>query len=170
MTERPVEIVPAEIMIVSMRERPDLAPLVAQWLWDAFWRDDGYSAEETLAAVLEAVTDRPMPRCFVLLANGAAVGTASLVADDMAERPELTPWLAGVFVAPAARGRGYAGRLVDAVERAARAAGHATLWLYTSRAERIYARIGWERVEALAHRDMPVVLMRRTLMPEVREG
>jgi hypothetical protein len=49
-----------------------------------------------------------MPRTFILLADGEPVGTASLAAHDLDERPDLTPWLAGVFVDPHTRGQGYA--------------------------------------------------------------
>jgi GNAT superfamily N-acetyltransferase len=81
---------------------------------------------------------------FILLIDGEPVGTASLVAHDLDERPDLTPWLAGVFVAPKYRGRGYVGRLIAAVEQAGRSASIPTLWLYTNTAERVYARAGWE--------------------------
>jgi GNAT superfamily N-acetyltransferase len=150
--------------VVSTSDRPDLVPTVAHWLWDAFWNSDGYSLEHTLAAVRESVTARPMPRTLILLANGEPVGTASLAAHDLDERPDLTPWLAGVFVVPHARGRGHAGRLISAVEKEARTASIPTLWLYTNTAERIYARAGWQTVETVQHGGKPVALMRRELI------
>jgi GNAT superfamily N-acetyltransferase len=123
-----------------------------------------YTVEQTLAAVRESVTARPMPRTFILLANGEPVGTASLVAHGLEERPDLTPWLAGVFVEPHARGRGHAGPLISAVEQAARTASILTLWLYTNTAERIYARAGWQTVESVQHGGKPVVLMKREII------
>ena len=81
----------------------------------------------------------------------------------LAERPDLTPWLAGVFVVPEARRRGYAARLIAAVEQAGRAGSIPTLWLYTSSAERIYARAGWRTVETFDRRGKPTALMRRDL-------
>lgn len=151
------------ISIVSTAERPDLVPVVARWLWDEFWQRDNYSFEETLAAVTASVTARPMPRTFILLAAGIPVGTASLAAQDLESRPDLTPWLAGVFVAPDVRGRGLAGRLVAAVEDECRALDIPTLWLYTRTAERIYARAGWRTIESIAHKGRPYVIMRRDL-------
>jgi len=105
-----------------------------------------------------------MPRTFILLADGEPVGTASLVVHDLQERPDITPWLAGVFVVPQARGRGYAARLIAAVEQASRAALISTLWLYTNTAERIYARAGWLTVGTVQHRGKPFALMRRDLL------
>jgi len=87
------------------------------------------------------------------------------VAHDLNERPELTPWLAGVFVEPHARGRGHAARLIGAVEEASRAASVSTLWLHTNTAERIYARAGWLTVETIRHNGKPFAPMRRDLVP-----
>ena len=51
-----------------------------------------------------------------------------LVAHDLDERPDETPWLAGVFVSPEARGRGHVIHLIQAVEAACRAAASAVVW------------------------------------------
>ncbi len=152
-----------EISVVSTSERPDLVPEVARWLWDAWWRRHGHSFDQTLQAVQGSVTARPMPRTFILLVDGRPVGTASLAARDLDERPDLSPWLAGVFVLPDARGRGCAGRLIAAVEEECRAASTTTLWLYTRTAERLYARNGWRTVETFARNGKTYALMRRDL-------
>lgn len=129
------------------------------------WHDSGKSFDQLLDAVMKSsVTASPMPRTFILLADGEPVGTASLVAHDLDERPDLTPWLAGVFVEPRARGRRYAARLISAVEQEAHGASVPTLWLYTNKAERIYARAGWQAVETVQHSGKPFVLMRHDLL------
>lgn len=154
--------------IVPTTARPDLAETTARWRWEAFARHAGRSLADVLDAERRvAATSAPMPRTLVLLAAGAPVGMASLVAHDLDERPDLTPWLAGVFVAAHARGRGRAACLVAAVETLAAASAIPTLWLYTRRAERIYARIGWRTVEAFDHRGARHALMRRDLAAEV---
>ncbi len=111
-----------EPTIVTTADRPDLVPLVAGWLWDAFWRSYGCTLQQVLDDVGGAVARVGPPQCFVLLQAGQPVGTASLAAKDLDTRPDLTPWLAGVWVAPDARGRGHATRLIRAVEAACRAA------------------------------------------------
>jgi GNAT superfamily N-acetyltransferase len=151
------------LRVVSTAERPDLAPVVASWLWEEFRRPRGQTLEETLAAVHGAIAAARMPRTFVLLADGEPVGMASLAARDFEARPELTPWLAGVFVAPASRGRGFVAALIAAVEDECRENSIATLWLYTRRAERVYLRAGWRTVETVAHDGKTYALMRRDL-------
>ena len=154
--------------VVSVADRPDLLPAATWWRWESFFRHRGRTYESLLAeAEQTAAAAQTLPQTLVLLADAEPVGTASLAAQDLEERPDLTPWLAGVVVAPAWRGRGLAGRLIAAVETLAAASGHHTLWLYTGAAERVYARAGWRRVEIVQHRGAPVVLMRRELAGQV---
>ena len=155
--------------IVRIADRPDLVPTVAQWLWHEWWRADGETLEATRHAVAASVSRSGPPQTFVLLDEGEAIGTASLVAHDLDERPDLTPWLAGVFIIPEARGRGHVIHLIQAVEAACRSAGIGTAWLYTAGAERIYVRAGWRTVEII-HRPgkRPAALMRRDLMLPVQ--
>jgi GNAT superfamily N-acetyltransferase len=149
--------------IVTIADRPDLVPVVARWLWDAFWRRWGYDLDHVTALVAGSTARIGPPQAFVLLVDGEPVGTASLVVSDLDQRPDLTPWLAGVYVAPEARGGGYAYDLVHAVEDAARAAAIPTLWLYTSRAEGLYRKIGWETVDSFDRNGELVPIMRRQL-------
>ncbi|AWB20110.1 N-acetyltransferase [Methylobacterium currus] len=150
--------------IVTTAERLDLVPVTARWRWEAFAQGQGRSlAEVTAAETAGSATAGPMPRTFVLLVDDEPVGMASLAAHDLELRPDLTPWLAGVFVAPQARRRGHAVRLVAAVEAEAVARGVPALWLYTRSAEALYARIGWRTVETVPYRERVYALMRRDL-------
>jgi GNAT superfamily N-acetyltransferase len=151
--------------VVSTAERPDLVPVVADWLYEAFSRNAGYSLENKRAAMAESVSGSPMPRVLVLLAGGEPAGTASLTVADLDLRPDLSPWLASVYVRPEFRGRGIATHLVAAVEQEARSLGVATLWLYTNTAEALYARQGWRIDERFLRRGMPYALMKRELTP-----
>jgi GNAT superfamily N-acetyltransferase len=153
-----------EILIVRMADRPDLVPIVAGWLWHEWLHQDGYTLEQTDDAVAASISPSGPPQTFVLLVDGKPIGTASLVVHDLDERPDLTPWLAGVFVIPEARGRGHVIHLIQAVEAACRFAAIPVVWLYTAGAERVYARAGWHSVETVQrHGRRPVTLMRRDL-------
>ncbi len=155
--------------IVRISDRPDLVPMVAQWLWDEWHLDAGDTFEATRDAVAASVSSSGPPQTFVLLVDDRPVGTASLVAHDLDERPDLTPWLAGVFVVPEARGRGHVVHLIQAVEVACRSAGVGTAWLHTADAERVYTRAGWYTVEVIQREGRrPVTLMRRDLTSSLR--
>lgn len=146
--------------VITTSERPDLAPVVAGWRWQDFWRRDGHSYDDTLQAVIKSVTSYPMPRTFILLADGSPVGTASLAEHDLDDRRDLSPWLAGVYVDPSACGKGYSKPLIEAVLQECRRLAHPVIWLYTRTAEGLYAKSGWSTAERFELRNQPYALMR----------
>jgi GNAT superfamily N-acetyltransferase len=148
--------------IAAVSEQPEMAPLVAGWLLDAF----GHPGSPTVEAMTAMLLPPRVGETFVLFEGDVPVGTASLAQKDLASRPDLTPWLAGLVVQPAFRGRGYATALVQRVEASARAASVPTLWLYTWTAASLYARLGWQRVGLEQDKGVDVVLMRHDLVPE----
>ena len=149
--------------VVTVAERPDLGPLAARWLWEGFWRAYGCTLAQVEADVAGAVAPRGAPQCFVRMVDGAPVGAASLAVQDLDTRPELSPWLAGVWVQPEWRGQGHGLALIRAAEAACRAGGLPELWLYTMRAEGVYVRAGWRTVEYFAQNGLRMALMRRVL-------
>jgi predicted N-acetyltransferase YhbS len=147
--------------LVRLSERPELAAIIAGLQTEAF------PSEETLEEAVERVSAQTAPigpgQVFILLEGGVPIGTASFTQTDMVARPDLTPWLASVYMVPAHRGRGLAVQLVRAVEMAAREAAVPTLWLFTDTAAPLYARLGWIDVGQVIEAGKPVTLMRRDL-------
>jgi GNAT superfamily N-acetyltransferase len=86
-----------------------------------------------------------------------------LAFQDLEERADLTPWLAGVYVKPEWRGQGLAASLIATVEEECRRRSVGTLWLYTRSAENLYARAGWRKVETVTQNGKLYALMRRDL-------
>lgn len=155
------------LRVTTIRERPDLLPIVAKWLWREWWEQKGRTLEQVQAIYADCIAEKGAPQTFVLLEGALPVGTVTLARKDLDERPDLTPWLAGVFVIPDRRGRGYAYHLFTEFERACRAASVEVAWLYTNTAERVYLRAGWERVEVLQRPGkLPITLMRRIIPDE----
>jgi GNAT superfamily N-acetyltransferase len=95
--------------------------------------------------------------------DGTPVGTASIFLQDMSTRPELSPWMASVYVSPAFRRRGIGSQLVQAVEAKARDLGLARLYLYTPDQERLYDRLGWVTLEHTVYLGEAVVIMTRNM-------
>jgi GNAT superfamily N-acetyltransferase len=150
------------VRIVPVSKQPDLAALVAEWRVKAFFdRPGGYTVEE-MAALILAPPIGPK-ETFVLFDGDRAIGTAGLMRSDLENRPDLTPWLGGLFVEPAFRGRGHAMALVRQVEEFARAALVPVLWLYTLQAEGLYRRLGWQHAGVEQEDGHDVILMRREL-------
>ncbi len=153
-----------DLTVTTVRERPDLLPVVAEWMWRQWWREQGRTLEQTQAIYAECVAEVGAPQTFVLLEGDRPVGTITLARKDLEERPDLTPWLAGVFTVPERRGRGYFRLLLAGFEEACRAASVETAWLVTNTAEQIYLKTGWETAEVI-HRPNgdSFTLMRRAI-------
>ncbi len=149
--------------IVTTAARPDLIDTAADWIWNAFWKKNGFSYDDIRALVVTSDAVIGPSQCLVLLVDGVPVGTAGLIHNDLSSRPELTPWLAAMYVRPEARGCGHALALIHAVETAAVTAGFTRLWLYTFTAEGLYRKAGWQTVEPIEENGAPATLMRREL-------
>ena len=150
------------IEIVALFDRPEFIPLVAEWNW-AEWRDLLPCAScEAFADDLRAKTRRDgIPITFLALEDGQPIATSSLLPDDLEIRPELTPWLASLYVVPEKRGRGLGEMMVKHAVGAARGFGIGTLYLYTPDHEAFYRRLGWEFLEATEFRGHAITIMRQ---------
>lgn len=151
------------IEVVHIADRADLAPVVARWMWQEWTRRDGHSLAGTTAWIAAHDARVGVNQCFVVLEDGVPAGAATLEAEDLDARPDLTPWLANVFVAPSHRGRGHAVRLVRRIEAAARESGVARLYLHTAAATGLYAGLGWSAIGGATHHGHEVTIMARDL-------
>lgn len=149
------------------RDSPHVATLAE---WDhAQWGhlNPGRRLDATIAAFRGQCGAGGVPSVFAALHGETPLGMASLVAADMSDRRELTPWLASVYVVPEWRGRGIASRLVRRVEEEAQACGHARFYLFTPDQQALYRRLGWRDLEEREYRGEAVTIMRRTFAPSL---
>ena len=151
-----------DLTIVTTRDRPDLAQITGRWRWEAFFKVDGVSLEDTLAFEADSARSTDlMPTVLVLLDGQQPIGMVALCLDDLEGRPELNPWLAGLYVAPTHRGQGHGLRLIDELESLARASRIPRLSLYTAGAVGLYARAGWKTVETFDLHGEPFSIMQK---------
>jgi GNAT superfamily N-acetyltransferase len=139
---------------------PELARLhFAQW---AYLRP-AETLEERTRRLGDCCGRGGVPSVVVALEAGAVCGSAMLIANDMETRPDLTPWLAGVYVVEEARGLGYGAALVRRIESAASAIGVERLYLYTPDAEDFYATLGWTVDERCRYLGQRVAVMSKAI-------
>jgi predicted N-acetyltransferase YhbS len=144
--------------------RLDLVPLVARWHWDEWGADyDDASLGEWTAQLATKTRTDGLPCSWVAFVDHEPVGSVVLELDGVEPRPELKPDLAGLYVLLEHRNRGIGSALVQTCEARAREFGVSDLYLYTERAETLYARLGWETFERTRFKKQPVAIMRRSL-------
>jgi GNAT superfamily N-acetyltransferase len=152
--------------IVGIAERLDWVPTIARWHWEEWGHHDrDGSLQSWMAALAQRTRADGIPTTFVAVEGNLPIGSACLVEHDMATRPDLHPWLAGVFVVPEQRGRGVGSALVNHGAARAAALGVSSLFLYTNGAEPVYAKLGWRVRERAFYEGRTVTIMERALSP-----
>jgi GNAT superfamily N-acetyltransferase len=105
-----------------------------------------------------------IPTVFVALLGTDLCGSAMLVTHDLESRPELTPWLAGVYVKPQYRHRGFAALLIARIVEEARVLAVPRLYLYTPSTELLYEHLGWSVIEHCNLQGVGITIMSKALM------
>jgi predicted N-acetyltransferase YhbS len=143
----------------------EVIPQIARWLFDEWGRlhSDG-SVERGMALLQERLHRNSVPLTLVATEGEAVIGTVSLVPCDMETRPDLSPWLASLYVVPSSRRRGIGSALLDAATQVAKRLGLDSLFLFTDTSEALYAKHGWEKIESCVYRNREVVVMTRRMV------
>jgi len=131
----------------------------AEW----YHLDDTVTEAVRRKRLAEHCDTRSLPATFVALEGGTLVGSICLVAHDTSDRPQYSPWLSRIFVAPEHRGKGIGRALIDRAKAEMRRQGHDALYLITEDKGPYYARMGWNKVENYKLNDHPVEIMKISL-------
>lgn len=121
---------------------PEARSEVAALIHAEFWSDVPSVSTSSLADRLsQARSPDALPLCRVAMEGDVPVAVANLIDYDDPNPRVGTPWLAGVVVVPAWRGRGLGSRIVLATLDDARRLGKAEVFLGTD-GPKFYERLG----------------------------
>ena len=83
------------------------------------------------------------------------------IAPDLRIEPcnPVSPWLAGLYVAPEHRCQGVGRALVRAIEDQARRRHYCRLYLYTDNEISYYEQLGWRVIDRIDWKGFPTALM-----------
>ena len=148
---------------IELMTEDDIEP-AARLRMAAFFNGAGRTLDEDMAGLHRLLAnDDGLEVSLVARVDGALAGTVLLVRDELHAAHDVTPWLAGLVVGPAFRGRGIGTALVRAVEAHGCVQGVEILHLYTWGARRFYTSLGWRAVERFEEDGGPMMLMSRRL-------
>jgi len=146
--------------IEYLADRPEFLPTLAEWQHQEWGVLRPGEVVEGRAARLRGWCGRgQIPLTVVAVAEGELLGSASLIEHDMDDRPELSPWLAGVFVAPSHRRQGIGAALVRRIVNEAEELRIPKFYLYTVNSTSFYADLGWSEMEQTSYRGKNVTIM-----------
>ncbi len=131
------------IRVDFLRNHPELGHTVARWIFDEWDHVTVRNLEAEELLVQSRLHNDRVPLALVALEGEACVGTVSLYETDLGSRPDLSPWLASLYVHPDHRNRGVGRALVAEVIVVARGLGIGRLYLHTETASAYYQRMGW---------------------------
>lgn len=146
--------------IINLREAPQHIPTIARWHFDEWgYLNPNKTLEYRIERMQRYLSDAPIPSMLIAVENDQVLGTAALVEADMDSHPELTPWLASVYIREDQRGRGLGKKLVKALMDFAGQQGLPRLYLFTPDQAPFYTNLGWQLLAEETYRDTSVTLM-----------
>lgn len=146
--------------VIPLRDCPQHIEQLATWHFGEWGPlNPANDVPARVARLHQHVLSKGVPNTFVAIDGNEVLGSASLVSHDLDLRPELTPWLASVFVDPAQRGCGIGQQLVRRVMGEVESLAIPRIYLFTFEHEAFYGSLGWETTEKLTYRDQPITVM-----------
>lgn len=133
--------------IFNLTDHPKFILPITGWLYSEFIQDlrRGISLEDVTKALHNRQKDK-LPMTYIGVINAECIGTISLVANDLRERSDLTPWLAALYIRDDHRRQGYAQELIYKVIETAAGMMYRKLYLRTETAAGYYQKLGWQKI------------------------
>ncbi len=149
-----------QLYIDYLANHPQHIVTLAQWHQNQ-WHD--ISPQLNLDKRIEFMSTHQntasVPVTLIALNKKQPMGSASLIDNDMEDRPQYSPWLASVYVDPIFRAQGVASALISAIIQQAKALKLAQIYLFTPNQSEFYSRRGWEIIEHRHYHGVMVDIM-----------
>jgi len=87
------------VKISLLADHPETIPTLAVWFhreWS--YLVSGRSEQEIARSIAERAARHEIPMALVAFGKNELISTVCLKINDMESRPELTPWLAGLYI------------------------------------------------------------------------
>ena len=153
-----------QIDVVRLTDRPDLRDTAAEWFHEK-WGVPLTAYQESMATCLQGGS--AVPQWYLVLEGGRIVAGAGVIENDFHDRKDLAPNVCAVYTEKDLRGRGIAGRLLEAVCADMSRCGIDTLFLLTDHTSFMSGMAGsfsaWRRGRAKRSRPECMCITRTRL-------
>jgi len=151
--------------ISHLADHHDVIPTLSDW----FYREWSYlhpdrTEQDVTKLISERTNKNKIPIALVAFEGDELVGTVCLKVNDMDTKPELMPWLAGLYVKHSWRRKGIGSMLVKAIEKKAFELEVNHLFLYTPESEQFYSKLGWHVMGRENYHNVPVTVMEKEIV------
>jgi GNAT superfamily N-acetyltransferase len=156
------------VTISDLREQPDFVDAVADRIWQAWWAPRGIPLSYIRGRLNENLNAEAIPFALVAHVGSTFLGTSSVIATDLEDLPEYTPWVAAVWVDQDFRTRQIGRALVARAVAATFALGFPCAYLCAPPIRRnFYLRQGWLPIrENVGNRGVTVFMREAALQSE----
>jgi N-acetylglutamate synthase-like GNAT family acetyltransferase len=149
--------------LLNLKDRPEYLEQLARWHHDQWsYLNPGESLQQRVLRMQSYLNDEFLPATFIAV-DKELLGSAALVVCDMETKPQLSPWLASVYVAPQYRMKGIGSRLVIHAMKQAKLGDIKTLYLFTPDMAHFYRKLGWMSLSSEIYHDHAVTVMQAVL-------
>ena len=150
------------MIIEYLADHKDFIPTLAGWSYEEWsYLHPERTLPDVERSVLEGSNKEHIPISLVAIDKGKVIGMISLKTSDFKARPNLSPWLAGLYVDKLQRGKGVGTRLVNEIEELAARLGAGKLFLVTDDAEVFYSKLAWNVMERTVWQGHSVTVMEK---------
>jgi len=151
------------IIIDYLADHTGLIETCASWAFGQWGCQSGGSLERATALFSEGTKKGSVPLTLVALVSEKPAGMISLWQSDFDGRPDLSPWLASLFVHPSHRKKGIASRLIKKLEAEACRLSFQQLYLVTEESRTLYQTHGWSEIDHVVTAHGEASLMSKRL-------
>lgn len=152
-----------QLNIVFLADHPEFINTCASWAYGQWGCQAGGSLERAISKFTLGAGKENIPMTLMALYDEKPAGMISLWEADYEGKPELSPWLASLYVHPFFRHKNIATSLIRRLETEALRLGYGQLFLVTEDSKKLYQKCGWTELEEVVTHYGEASLMTKLL-------
>ena len=154
-----IVLISKTLKILNLKDEPEHLATLADWHqreWSCL--NPGEDITMRIERMQSFLNNEFIPSTYIAKQD-ELLGSAAIVSNDKDTRPQLSPWLASVFVAENHRAMGIGSKLILHVMAQAKREGIKTLYLFTPDNENFYKKLGWKNLADERYHGQQVSVM-----------